>query len=238
VPEGAVANTDPAIGEAVARGASVVILVSTGPELFPIAFTQGMPQESAEALVEEHWTLEDTTRQFHGEVAAGTLIDAIGTGGTSLLGVEQYGEQQPITLVISAGPVPPVQGLDVEAARAALAAVDLIVVDGLAEKTHHDDIPEGAVISLIDSGPLSPGDEVGLIISRGPAPVDVPPIVGMTWTEAKAAIQAAGLGYAFDRGIDQGLAENFPNDARVTSADPSPGTSVRRGDVVTVRLGI
>ncbi|HWH97825.1 MAG TPA: PASTA domain-containing protein, partial [Pseudolysinimonas sp.] len=79
---------------------------------------------------------------------------------------------------------------------------------------------------------------VGLLISQGPAPVVVPEIIGMTWREARQALEAAGLGWDFDRNIDRQLAENFPDDATVTSSDPDPGANAHRGDVVTVRLGV
>jgi len=58
----------------------------------------------------------------------------------------------------------------------------------------------------------------------------------MTWNEAKAALAAAGLGYAFERGIDEVLATSAPDDATVSRATPAPGQSVRRGDTVVVRL--
>ena len=35
----------------------------------------------------------------------------------------------------------------------------------------------------------------------------VPNIVGMSWTEAKAALDDAGLGYDFDRNLDEQIAE-------------------------------
>jgi hypothetical protein len=60
----------------------------------------------------------------------------------------------------------------------------------------------------------------------------------MSWTDAKLALEAAGLGYEFDREIDQQLAESFPNSSRVTRADPEPGVMARRGDVVSVRLAV
>jgi len=239
IPAGAVGDTDPAIGTAVERDSAVTILVSTGPSLIAIDLDRGMPQADAEAIVESSWTLKDTIEQFDAELPAGQLIDALDADNASLLEATEYGEKQPITLVISAGPVPPVEGLTVDAARAALTAVDLTVSDGLGQQSYSDTIAAGLVISLVEaSGPLSPGDDVGLIVSLGREPVSVPAIVGMTWTEAKAALEAAGLGYAFARNIDETLAEEAPDEATVSSADPGPGTGVYRGDVVTVRLSI
>jgi len=234
-----VAQTEPELGTAVEPGSSVVILLSTGPQLLPINLDQGMSQAEAEAVVNEHWTLEETDVRFDATVAAGLLIDALGAGGVSLLEATEYGELQPITLVVSAGAIPDLTGKSVDEARTLLAAVDLTVSDALQTESYHDTVPEGTVIGLVESAaPVRPGDEVGLTISRGPEPVAVPAIVGMSWTDAKAALEAAGLRYAFDREIDEQLAESFPNSSRVTQADPEPGVMARRGDIVTVRLAV
>jgi serine/threonine protein kinase/beta-lactam-binding protein with PASTA domain len=239
VPVDLVAQTEPEMGEAVEPGSSVVILLSTGPQLLQIDLNQGMTRAEAEAVVAEHWTLEAVDVRFHAEVAEEALIDARGAGDVSLLDATEYGELQPITLIVSAGAVPKLSGLSPDAARDALAGVELTVSADLETASYHDAVPEGAVIGLAESaGPVRPGDRVGLNISRGPEPVAVPAIVGMSWTDAKAALEAAGLGYAFDRGIDEELAQTFPNSSRVTRADPEPGVMVRRGDVVTVRLSV
>jgi serine/threonine protein kinase/beta-lactam-binding protein with PASTA domain len=236
---GAVAQTDPELGTAVEPGSSVTLLISTGPQLLPINLDQGMPHAEAEAVVAEHWTLADTDIRFDGIVAAGQLIDALGADGASLLEATEYGELQPITLIVSAGAIPDLTGKSRDDARAALEAVDLSVSDALEQATYHDTVPEGTVIGLVESGgPVRPGDDVGLNISRGPEPVAVPAIVGMSWTDAKAALEAAGLRYEFDRQIDEELAGAFPNSSRVTQADPEPGVMVRRGDVITVRLAV
>jgi serine/threonine protein kinase/beta-lactam-binding protein with PASTA domain len=236
---GAVAETDPKLGTAVEPGSPVTLLISSGPQLLPINLDQGMTQAEAEAVVNEHWTLEDTDVRFDATVAEGQLIDALGAGGVSLLEATEYGEQQPITLVVSAGAIPDLTGKSVDEARTLLAAIDLSVSDGLQTESYHDTVPEGTVIGLVESAaPLRPGDEVGLTVSRGPEPVAVPAIVGMSWTDAKAALEAAGLRYAFDREIDEQLAESFPNSSRVTQADPEPGVMARRGDIVTVRLAV
>lgn len=239
VPFDLVAQTKPEIGEPVEPGSSVVILLSTGPEMIAFNLDQGMPQAEAETIVAEHWTLEATDVQFHSEVAAGQLIDALGAGGGSLLDATEYGELQPVTLVVSAGPLPDLVGKTPDEARTALAAVDLTVVDSLELQSNDDTVPEGTVIGLVDTGaPVRPGDDVGLNISSGPSPVAVPEIVGMSWTDARTALEAAGLGYEFDRQIDEELAQSFPNSSRVTRADPEPGVIVRRGDIITVRLAV
>ena len=238
VPEGDVVNTDPEAGSSVEPGSEVVLLVSSGPELLPISFTVGMPRESAEALVAEHWTLEAVDIRFNSDVEANGLIDARGLDDSSLLEVSEYGELQPITLIVSAGKVPGVKNQTVDEATATLAAVDLTVSD-LREERYDDKVPEGKVIAIVRAdGPLRPGDSVGLAISRGPAPVDVPSLIGKTWNEARAALEKAALGWAFDRGVDELLATSAPNDAKVEWSDPASGTTVRRGDVIRIRLTV
>lgn len=238
IEEGAVADTDPAIGTVVDKGTSITLLLSIGPEPIDIAFTAGMPLAQAEAMAERFTRLEDDVR-FHSEIEQGRLIDVLAADETSLLGVATYGEKQEITLVVSAGAIPKISGATPEEARDALEAVDLHVSDGLEQRSYHDTVEQGRVIGLAKSeGPRRPEDQVGLNISRGPAPVDVPEIVGMSWTEAKAELEEAGLRYEFDRQIDEELANAFPNSSRVTRADPEPGVEVRRGDTITVRLAV
>ena len=238
IPAGAVADTDPAIGESVEKDSNVTLLVSQGPEPVSIAFTAGMPLADAEAMAERFTRLEDDVR-FSADFEEGLLIDALAADGSTLLGVATYGDRQDITLVVSAGPLPDLTGKTPDEASTLLAAVDLTVSAGREQQNNHDTVPEGTVIGLVDTGaPVRPGDEVGLNISSGPAPVAVPEIVGMSWNNAKAALEAAGLSYAFDRQIDEELAASFPNSSRVTSADPEPGATARRGDTITVRLAV
>src|SRR5690606_31947054 len=127
---GTVAATDPAMGTSLEPGARVQILVSTGPAMLDIDLNRGMTQAQAEAVVAEHWTLDAIDQRFDAEIPAGQLIDALGAGGESLLEATQYGELQPITLVISVGPLPDVRGLTLAEAETALAAVGLSAQPG------------------------------------------------------------------------------------------------------------
>ena len=71
---------------------------------------------------------------------------------------------------------------------------------------------------------LHPGDKVTLQISRGPAPVDVPDIIGMTWTQAKAALDAAFALQTESREGMYSLGASKPSRLNVVAATlPSPG---------------
>jgi serine/threonine-protein kinase len=233
VPKDAVADTDPAIGSPVTKGATVQLLISTGPKMLPFAITQGMAVDDAKAAIEAApFTLKDTIIAFHATVATDTVIDVLGADGTtSLLGQTQYGDEQPLTLVVSAGPVPAVAGESLDDAITILGGVDLHASAG--SQDYNDTVPEGAVIQieLSDGQVLHPGDTVTLQTSRGPAPVDVPDLRGMTWRDARAKLDELGIKYDYNQGAD--LA---PNLVTVKSTNPDAGTEIHRGDTIKVKF--
>jgi serine/threonine-protein kinase len=233
VPVGAVAQTDPAIGQAVPKGSPVKLLISTGPKLLDFTITKSMTLDDANAAIEAApWTATDPIVQFDAEVAKEAVIDVLGADGkTSILGSETYGELQQLTLVVSAGAVPKVTGEDLDDAVTILSGVDLRAAPG--EQVFDDTIPEGQVVRIqLDEGQvLHPGDDVLLTISRGPAPVDVPDIRGWTWADAKAKLDELGIKYDYNKGAD--LA---PELVTVRSTDPDPGTEIHRGDTIKVKF--
>ncbi|CAN5426408.1 Stk1 family PASTA domain-containing Ser/Thr kinase [soil metagenome] len=233
VPKDAVAQTDPAIGEAVGKGETVQLLISTGPKPIAFGIEKGMPLADAQALIDAApWTTADPIVQFNSEQPKDTVIDVFGADGkTSILGNGTYGQQQTLTLVVSAGPIPKIKGEDLNDAITLLSGVDLHASAG--EQAYNDSIPEGKVVKIqLDDGQvLHPGDTVLLTTSRGPAPVDVPDIRGMTWAAAKAKLDQLGIKYDYNPGAD--LA---PELVTVRSTDPEAGTEIHRGDTITVRF--
>jgi serine/threonine-protein kinase len=230
---GAVADTDPAIGAPVTKGATIQLLISTGPKPLPFTITQGMAVDDAKAAIEAApFTLKDTVTAFNDTVPKDTVIDVLGADGTtSILGQPTYGDEQPLTLVVSAGPVPAVAGQPLDDAITLLAGVDVSASAG--SQDYSDTIPEGAVIQieLGEGQVLHPGDTVTLQTSRGPAPVDVPDLAGMTWRDAKAKLDELGIKYDYNQGAD--LA---PNLVTVKSTDPKAGTEIHRGDTIKVKF--
>ncbi|WP_368496352.1 Stk1 family PASTA domain-containing Ser/Thr kinase [Herbiconiux sp. A18JL235] len=235
VPAGTVIGTDPGEGTSAPNGSNVTILVSSGPAIIPVPTDKlaGQDEATARAALEAApFTIADTQRRFDAEVPAGTVIAALGADG-NLLG-ETYGELQPVTLIVSAGAVPDVVGQTLEEAQATLSAVELTGVEG----THdfNDDIPDGQVYQAVPStDPIRPGDSITLNISRGPEPVAIPNVVGLTWDEARPQLEDAGFALSYP---PIGDIPGTGGLLKVTALSPNGGTSAPRGSTITVSLGL
>ncbi|HEU0205408.1 MAG TPA: Stk1 family PASTA domain-containing Ser/Thr kinase [Pseudolysinimonas sp.] len=242
VASGAVANTDPKIGTPVARNGAVQLLISKGPRPFPLPTLIGQSEKDATDLVSTHWKLGTVIRQFDAKVASGTVLDALDGEGKSLKGVAQYGDQQKISLVVSAGPLPSdLSGKSVDDAKAELAGAPYgMTVTGTVD-VFSQTVPRGAVVGLVTTDSagnaiaIRVGDKVQLQTSKGPEQVAVPDVVGMDWTTAKKTLTSAGFQIAFKSKDDQTLAAT-PIPSTVKSIDPGAGSVVDKGSTVTVSL--
>lgn len=236
VPAGMVTGTDPAAGQSVAHDGLVKLIISDGPEPLPIPELAGQPEDVAkDRVTDARFTLEESRYQFSQEVGDGLVIDALGVRGeetVSLVPGENYGELQPVTLVVSLGPIANVTDKTVEEAQQILEDQGLIGVEGA--HSFHDTIEAGRVISAqAQSEPVREGDTVSLIISDGIEQVAVPDVEGKVWSEAKKILTDAGFEIEL-RGNSEAIS-NFPG-ATVSSIDPEAGTMVDKGSTVRVRL--
>ena len=143
VPVNQVANTDPPFGTGVAPGSTVQLLLSTGPKLLAVPAFAGMSEADAEAAAKAApFTLTDSLRQFDAAIPEGTVIDALAADGSSLTGVATYGERQPVTLIVSAGPLPDLTGLSVDDATSTLASVGL-ELGAINQAEFSETVPQG-----------------------------------------------------------------------------------------------
>ncbi len=244
VPAGAVAATDPAAGQPVEKGAAVRLLVSQGPEPLELPDLAGETEETAVALVQEHWTLGDTLRQFSSKTDIGIVMTALNADGDSLDDEKRYGELLPITLVVSAGKVPSVKGMSIDEATSTLGQVGLTARTG--PEDYDDEVEAGRVIGVVtkdsngDNLVIRQGDEVALRISRGPEPVEIPEVEDTPWISAQAALLDAGfvieLADFGSRAIDSSA--DLRELAEVDSIDPAPGDTADKGSTVTVTLRV
>ncbi len=236
VPKDFVADTSPAaIGESVPHGATVQLLISTGPKLIAVPSFRGMTEDQARQAIESApFTLAgDVIKQFDAEIPAGIVVDVLGLDGASILDAGQYGELQEVTLIISAGALPDLTGRTVEEATADLDAVGL-TAGAVREDEFSDTVPQGFVIRAVAVDGVSPvrvGDEVDLITSKGQDLVLIPDLVGTSWADAKPQLLDAG--FELDYNI---FADAAPGLFTVSDLTPDGGTTAPRGSVVKVEL--
>ncbi|MFC5501489.1 Stk1 family PASTA domain-containing Ser/Thr kinase [Lysinimonas soli] len=238
VAAGAVAETAPAMGQSVVKGGMVQLLLSKGPQPFPLPTLVGQTEKDALDLVSTHWKAGDSIRQFDGTVASGTVLDALDASGKSLKGVGQYGDQQKIVLVVSAGPLPSdLSGKSMSEATAELAADPYkLTVSGNVD-VFSQTVPKGAVVGLVttDSAgkaiPIRVGDKVQLQTSKGPEQVPVPDVTGKTWATAKQMLTDAGFQLSYNK-----LADIAPSSITVSKTNPPAGTTVDKGSTIKVNF--
>lgn len=137
-----------------------------------------------------------------------------------------------VALTVSAGPAP-VSVPDVVGSRAEQ-ATDVLRSAGLeVDRTdeHHEDIAEGVVLATSPEPDevVDEGSTVTLTVSLGPAPIDVPDLVGIGEDEARGLLAELGLGLRVgDRRHDDRPA------GTILEQDPAPAAQLERGGLITV----
>ena len=142
-----------------------------------------------------------------------------------------------VTIVPSLGPrpvrVPSVEGFEIEKAREAIRNAQLNA--GEIVRRYDADVPADRVIGLRPGDAMLPkGTTVTLIVSKGPEPVPIPDVRGMSEAKAGTILDRKG----FEVVIDETFSSKVdPGD--VIRTDPSTGTEAQPGEtvVLTVSLG-
>ena len=223
VPAAHVLQLQPPPGTVVPTGTKVTLTPSLGPPLVPVPDLVGKTIPQAQELLREaKLTLGKRRPRFSDRFPEGRIIGQSEPGG----GTAPQGSA--IDVVVSKGPtpepVPKVVGKSEEQARSLLTA-------WVVKKTgrYSDSVPRGQVMAQkpMPKMKLQPGETVVIVVSLGPKFFDVPSFVGMSQTEAVAAIQALGL---------QPSVAPVPgsNGDTVVGQLPAAGTRVRAGSTVTI----
>jgi serine/threonine-protein kinase len=142
-----------------------------------------------------------------------------------------------VTIVPSLGPrpvrVPSVRGLKIEKAKQAIRDAQLRV--GPINRRYDADVPVGLLIGLKpDEAMLPKGSKVTLIVSKGPRPVPIPDVRGMSEDKAGNILDGKG----FEVVVEETFSSKVdPGD--VIRTDPATGAEVQPGEtvVITISLG-
>ncbi|MDR7566763.1 MAG: PASTA domain-containing protein [Armatimonadota bacterium] len=218
-----------AIGAAVAAwqvmNAYFTVAEVTVPDL------RGKPIEEAQAiLAAAGLRLEVLRREYHDRYPVNTVVDQVPPPGMRVR------EGRVVQVVVSQGPelvqVPEVTNRPLHEARILLAQARLRL--GTVREAYHDHRPSGTVIAQEPAAQarVPRASPVNLVVSKGPEPVQVPDLVGLTLDEARA--QLAPLGLSLERVRYAPRADAPPG--TVVEQTPPPGATVRRGSGITVLI--
>jgi serine/threonine-protein kinase len=231
VEAGNVIRTNPAFGTEVPEGSTVEMFVSSGPEEFPVPPVVGQTLEEAERLITAAGlTLGQVTQRADADFAEGIVIEQAPSAGV------RVGADAPVNLVVSTGPelviVPNLVDLSERDATAQLQALGLLVrvVDEYSE-----DVDPELVIRTdpVADTEVQLGDTVLIVVSLGPAPVEVPDLLGLNQAQAEAALEQRGLRMV----ASTQLVSDSSQHGRVIDQDPNPGDTLFPGDSVDVVFG-
>jgi beta-lactam-binding protein with PASTA domain len=188
-------------------------------------FTQGAAES---AITAAGLTVGAVSQEYSATVPAGLVISQNPLGGASVL------PGNAVNLLVSRGPapvaVPNVVNLSQAAAQSAITAATLTI--GNVTQAYSATVPAGSVISQNPAAGLSviPGSAVNLVVSKGPAPVTVPNVVGLTQAAAQTAITAATLKVGT---VTKAYSATVPA-GRVISQNPLGGAAVLTGSSVNL----
>ncbi|MDJ0348527.1 Stk1 family PASTA domain-containing Ser/Thr kinase [Cryobacterium sp. PH29-G1] len=231
IAEGLVIGTDPDAGSRVPMDSTVTVIVSQGLQPITLPALAGTTQAEASAAIANLNALVGSIDPiFNGDVPEGSVISASKeSDGTDVSAGGDYFEGLTVNLVVSLGPIPNVDGKTVAAATDILAGKNLLVVSG--EQTFNDTVAKGDVITAqVPEGAIREGATLTLVISRGPEPVIVPNVVGMSWSDGKDALTNLGFKLTYNPGADLVPAALL----KVAATDPVAGTSLPKGSSIAL----
>ena len=227
VKPGFVKEQKPPVGASVLATAAVELVVSKGPErvgvppVVGITRTKALAAFAAAKLV----VVNPLTEQFDEKVPAGNVVSVKPPAG------EQVKPGTPVVLTVSKGrqpiPVPALAGKTFDVAAKTLTDAGL---KAARKNSFSEKVKLGLVISQTPAnGTVFRGGTVTLTVSKGPAPVAMPNVIGLERKAAVAKLTAAGLRVQL---VD------FPGLKGKTVARqfPDEGTLVAKGKTVVLYL--
>lgn len=225
---GTIMRSDPRAGDKVAAGGTVAVVLSKGPERYLVPQVRGMSQEAAaKALGAVNLRTGQILQDYSRKVDQGLVMRTDPSAGTPLKRDAQ------VSLTLSLGPepvvVPEVGGMTTEQAQATLSGA------GFRPKPverFDQTVPFGQVIGTdpAEGTTAYRGDRIRVLVSKGSQYVPVPSVVGMSTESAKSTLEHAG----FQVRTQEQFRVTIAN--RVLSQNPSAGTQVTRGTLITLTI--
>lgn len=228
VPAGQVISTDPSAGSRVLKNATVLVVVSLGPERFSMPEVVGKSIDDARAAlaevhlrpgkVEEVWDenapvgqVMKASQQPDAQLKRGTAVDLVISKGKEPIAIKDF------------------TGRDVDSARKELKDAGFKVK---VKEEHSKTVEAGQVIAQSpQSGNGHRGDTIELVRSLGPVMIEVPDVRYKSTKDAERILTDAGFQVEIRRSND------FPLPLDIAAGtEPGAGTKLPEGSKVVLLI--
>ena len=190
VPEGSVIRTQPPANTSTNPDTLVTIIVSVGPEAYPIPYVVDLETERAIYVIEESgFTIGQKIEVNDDNVPIGFIISQNPMAG------KKMGPGSTVDLVISSGPsLIELGDLSRKSVEDATQILETLGLEFETFEEYSEDIEEGLVSgTLPEAGEIiTPDDVVTIIVSLG-IKIEVPEVEGLTYQDAIDKLEEAGL---------------------------------------------
>ncbi|HET9516463.1 MAG TPA: PASTA domain-containing protein, partial [Actinoplanes sp.] len=190
VPKDMVLTQDPAADAEIVKGGTITLVLSLGPERYPVPDVTGMELAAAKSEIGgARLKLKEGPGKYSDDVPEGFVIASNPKAGTSL----KPGETVTVTVSKGRAPitVPNLDGKNINEARSILQGLGLTVV----EQYKDSDKPGDTVIgqSPAAGAGVEKDSEVKLDVSNGPPGAIMPRVIDMPCAQAKQTLEAMTL---------------------------------------------
>jgi serine/threonine-protein kinase len=225
VPEGQVIDQSPVANATAEKESAVDLTVSRGPKLVAVPKLIGLKEQQARAALDKAGFVPNPLPDaYSSEFAVGIVFKQTPKAGAK---VEEGSEVQ---YVVSRGKrtvkVPDVRTKSRGAAESTLREAGFKVT---VSEASDDRIAAGRVISQSPAAgtEVVEGSTVSIVVSTGPALVEVPDVIGSTEMEARATLENAGFKVEVTY-------EPHSENGTVLDQDPKNPTKVKPGSTVVI----
>ena len=190
VPAGAVIRTQPTANTVTNPDTLVTIIVSVGPEAFPIPYVLDLETERAIYVIEESgFTIGQTLEVNDDTVPRGFVISQNPVAGTKM------GPDSKVDLVISAGPsLIVISDLSRKSPEDAIQILETLGFEYEIIEEYSENVDVGLVShTLPGQGEIATLDQVIQVVVSLGLKVEVPNVIGFTYQEASNILQEVGL---------------------------------------------
>jgi serine/threonine-protein kinase len=227
VAKGSVISTDPDAGARISKDGTVTATISLGPERHAVPDVRGKTLDEAQTLLDQaSLGFGSKVEKYSEKVPAGTVITTDPVPGTALR------RDAAVDVVVSRGPKPiKIRDWTGRSGDKAVASLTDLGFEVQRDDQFSDTVALGKVISQSpSSGTGFKGDKIALVVSKGPALIQIPSVKGQRVDDAKAALE--GLGFQVE------VVHNpfYVGADYVVGSDPAPGSMAPRGSTVTLSI--